>query len=202
MADAMVELIEEAAIPICMVGLLYALPNTQLSSRLEKEGRLYPPPLREDLKSADQCTMGLNYATLRPRQEILADYRRILERVYDPVAFTGRLQRLAKMLDNSNRTQQTRAQHSRRRFGSLEMLHRIITSLPEPRDLFHRTLIQCMSSNPDSIRWIVALLALYIHVGPFSREVIARIESMMAALEPLAIAPRQPLDRASSKLAL
>ncbi len=39
-ADAMVELIEEAAIPICMVGLLYALPNTQLTRRLEKEGRL------------------------------------------------------------------------------------------------------------------------------------------------------------------
>ena len=87
MADAMVELIEEAAIPICMVGLLYALPNTQLASRLEKEGRLHPPPLREDLKSADQCTMGLNYATLRPRREILADYIRILERIYDPAAF-------------------------------------------------------------------------------------------------------------------
>ena len=33
-ADAMVELIEEAAIPVCMVGLLYALPNTQLTRRL------------------------------------------------------------------------------------------------------------------------------------------------------------------------
>ena len=29
---AMVELIEEAAIPVCMVGLLYALPNTQLTA--------------------------------------------------------------------------------------------------------------------------------------------------------------------------
>ena len=198
MADAMVQLIEEAAIPICMVGLLYALPNTQLASRLEKEGRLHPPPLREDLKSADQCTMGLNYATLRPRREILADYIRILERIYDPAAFSGRLQRLATMLDNSSRPQQTRARDSRRRFGSLEMAHRIITSLPEPRDLFRRTLIQCMSGNPDSIRWIVALTALYIHIGPFSREVIARLESMMAALD----SSRQPLDRASSKLAL
>ena len=37
-ADAMVELIEEAAIPVCMVGLLYALPNTQLTRRLAREG--------------------------------------------------------------------------------------------------------------------------------------------------------------------
>jgi radical SAM superfamily enzyme YgiQ (UPF0313 family) len=198
-ADAMVELIEEAAIPICVVGLLYALPNTQLTRRLEKEGRLYPPPRREDLKSADQCTMGLNYATLRPRQEILADYIRILERIYDPAAFAGRLQRLAKMLDNSKRTQQTRAQHSRRKFGSIEMIHRIMTSLPEPRDVFRYVLSQCMSSNPDSIRWIVALMALYLHVGPFSREVIAHIEKMMAAIEPVVIAQDTLIESAQAR---
>ena len=196
MVDPIVELIEEAAIPICMVGLLYALPNTQLTRRLEKEGRLYPPPVREDLKSADQCTMGLNYVTLRPRREILADYVRILERIYDPVAFAGRLQRLAKLLDNSRRTKQTHAQHSRRRFGSFDMMHRIMTNLPEPRDIFRRTLSQCMLSNPDSIRWVVALMALYLHVGPFSREVIVRLETMIAALEPVAEPPVR-IERAS-----
>ena len=81
----MIELIEEAAIPVCMVGLLYALPNTQLTRRLDKEGRLHPDPERPDL-SADQCTMGLNFETLRPRQQILADYNRILDRIYDPPA--------------------------------------------------------------------------------------------------------------------
>src|SRR6516225_8169217 len=73
-AEAMIDLIEEAAIPVCMVGLLYALPNTQLARRLEREGRLFPHPERKDLKTADQCTMGLNFKTLRPRQEVLADY--------------------------------------------------------------------------------------------------------------------------------
>jgi Domain of unknown function (DUF4070) len=186
-ADAMVELIEEAAIPVCMVGLLYALPNTQLTRRLEKEGRLHPPPRREDVKSADQCTMGLNFETVRPRQEILADYVRILERVYDPFAYAGRLLRLAKMLDNSSRKQQRRAQHSRRNLGSLEILHRIISNLPEPRDLFRRTLMQCVASNSDSTRRIVLLMALYMDVGPFAREVIGRIENMIAAFEPAAI---------------
>ncbi len=200
-ADAMVELIEEAAIPVCMVGLLYALPNTQLTRRLEKQGRLYPPPERADL-SADQCTMGLNFETLRPRQDVLADYKRILERIYDPVAFAGRLQRLAKMLDYSSRKQRMRAQHSRRRFGSLEMLHRIISNLPEPRELFRRTLTQCVASNPDSARWVVALMALYLHVGPFSRVVIARIENMMAALEPVVIEPRARLELTGSNLAM
>jgi radical SAM superfamily enzyme YgiQ (UPF0313 family) len=183
-ADAMIDLIEEAAIPVCMVGLLYALPNTQLSRRLQKENRLLPHPERKDLKTADQCTMGLNFETLRPRHEVLSDYAYILERIYDPVAYAERLRRLAKKLDNSGRKQQTRAAHSRRSRGSLEMLHRIMTNLPEPREIFRDTLSQCMSDNPDSIRWLVAMMALYLHVGPFSRDVITRIESIIATSEP------------------
>jgi radical SAM superfamily enzyme YgiQ (UPF0313 family) len=201
-AEAMIELIEEAAIPVCMVGLLYALPHTQLERRLEKEGRLFPPPERKDLKTADQCTMGLNFETLRPRHEVLADYAHILERIYDPVAYAGRLQRLAKMLDSSGRKRQTRATHSRHKLGSLEMLHRIMTNLPEPREVFRSTLSQCIADNPGSIRWLVALIALYLHVGPFSRDVIARIETIMATIEPLAIESRAPVGRVSSNLAI
>jgi radical SAM superfamily enzyme YgiQ (UPF0313 family) len=184
MADAMVELIEEAAIPICMVGLLYALPNTQLSRRLENEGRLHPHVQRQHVKSADQCTMGLNFDTLRPRQDILADYVRILKRIYEPEAFAGRLKRLAALLHNASRKQPTRMQHSRRGLSRLQMLHRIIATLPEPRDLFRRTLSDCFASNPDSISRIVLLMALYLDVGPFSDDVITRTESMIAALNP------------------
>jgi radical SAM superfamily enzyme YgiQ (UPF0313 family) len=201
-ADTMVELIEEAAIPVCMVGLLYALPNTQLTRRLEKEGRLHPHLRRQDVKSADQCTMGLNFATLRPRQEVLADYARILGRIYDPVAFAGRLQRLATLLDNCGRKRPTRAQHSRRNSSNIEMLHRVISNLPEPRELFGRTLTQCVASNPASTRRILLLMALYQDVGPFSRDVIARIEDMIAALDPIIIEPRARGELASSNLAM
>src|SRR5207302_1183573 len=41
-ADAMIDCIETTAIPFCMVGLLYALPTTQLTRRLAREGRLFP----------------------------------------------------------------------------------------------------------------------------------------------------------------
>ena len=198
--DAMVELIEEAAIPVCMVGLLYALPNTQLTRRLEKEGRLHPFLERKDridLKSADQCTMGLNFETLRPRQEILADYVQILKRIYDPVAYAGRLQRLAKMLANCSRRQP-----SRRNVGKRELLHRIMSNMPEPRELFSRTLTQCAAGNPAAARRIVILMMLYMDVGPFARDVIASIENMIAELGPAAIEPRARLEPASSALAM
>jgi hypothetical protein len=91
------------------------------------------------------------------------------------------------MLNNSGRKQQrTRAVHSRHQLGSLEIVHRIMTNLPEPRDMFRRTLTQCMASNPASIRWIVAMMALYLHVGPYARDVIKRIEATTTTLEPAA----------------
>ena len=85
-----------------------------------------------------------------------------------------------------------------------------MTNLPEPRDMFRHTLTQCMASNPASIRWIVAMMALYLHVGPYSRDVIGRIEVMATALEPAAehaMAERsmtEPLriERASSSFAV
>ena len=124
------------------------------------------------------------------------------ERVYDPGAYAGRLGRLAKMLNNRGRKHQTRAAHSRRGHGSLEILYRILTNLPEPREVFRTTLNQCMSDNPDSIRWIVALMALYLHIGPFSRDVIARIRNIRAAPEPVSIEPRAPVKRATSNFAM
>src|SRR5207237_567125 len=36
-APGMIQCIEDTAIPVCMAGLLYALPNTQLTRRLFKE---------------------------------------------------------------------------------------------------------------------------------------------------------------------
>jgi hypothetical protein len=76
-ADAIVELIQDAAIPLSIVGLLFALPGTQLTRRLEKEGRLHA---NDDVfRPGDQCTQGLNFETARPLRDVLLDYKSILE---------------------------------------------------------------------------------------------------------------------------
>ena len=49
-------------------------------------------------------------------------------------------------------------------------------------------------------RWIVSMMALYLHVGPFSRDVIGRIETMAAALEP--VAERTRIADVSQSLAI
>jgi hypothetical protein len=180
-ADAMVELIEDAAIPVAMVGLLYALPNTQLTRRLTQEGRLHPIP--DAVPKEDQCTHGLNFDTKRPRSEVLRDYRDILEKVYDPAAYAGRLNRLVGMLNNASRAQQMKGSHSRRNSGNMETVQRLVANLPEPRRLFWETFTNCVATNPKSVRYIVLLLAFYMHLGPFSRYVMDRIDQMIAELD-------------------
>jgi hypothetical protein len=46
-----------------------------------------------------------------------------------------------------------------------------------------------VSNNPQSARWIVALTALYLHMGPFSKHVISQIERKIEGLGAGALDP-------------
>ncbi len=196
-ADAIVELIEEAAIPVCMVGLLYAVPNTQLTRRLAKEGRLHSALSSETRGGMDQCTQGLNFDTLRPREQILTDYKRVLEKVYDPAAYAGRLQRLERLLGKSAAGRQVQASHhAKSRLGGLEIVHRIVSSMPEGQDVvFKRTILKAAATNPQRLRVIVLLAAFYLHLGPFSRHVIRQIDRQLDGFENGVINPDAPIEQ-------
>ena len=183
MADAMADFIEESAIPVCMVGLLYALPNTQLTRRLAASGRLHPGHDLATPETGDQCIATMNFDPLRPLSEILRDYRRILQRVYDPSAFAGRLEQLSSMLDRSGRPRDLPAGDKRLNVASLEMVHRIISRLPAGREQFWQTFIKCAKSNPAALRYIVMLMAFYLHLGPFALKVIEAIDVRLAELD-------------------
>jgi radical SAM superfamily enzyme YgiQ (UPF0313 family) len=95
-ADNMINSIQKSGICMAMIGLLYALPNTQLTRRLASEGRLFHNASRTIGKSdIDQTTSGLNFVTRISRVEILRNFIRIIEAIYDPsnyykrVIFTG-----------------------------------------------------------------------------------------------------------------
>lgn len=95
-ADNMIESIRVSGVCIAMIGLLYALPNTQLTRRLISEGRLFQQVSRFVTENdIDQATSGLNFITLIPRSEILKNYIRVIDDVYEPsnyykrVIFTG-----------------------------------------------------------------------------------------------------------------
>jgi NADH:ubiquinone oxidoreductase subunit H len=65
--------------------------------------------------------------------------------------------------------------------------------LPEAREPFLRVLKTCARENPDALRIIVGLMAMYLHLGPYSRRVIAAIDrriegDVVAPFGPVAMA--------------
>ncbi|WP_448035267.1 B12-binding domain-containing radical SAM protein [Bradyrhizobium liaoningense] len=191
--QAMADLIEEASIPVSIVGLLYALPGTQLTRRLAAEGRLHQGhDLMNVEQAGDQCTLGCNFDTKRPLREILADYKAVLGHVYSPAAYAGRLSRLAAMLDRSDRRRDLPDGDVRKRLGGIDSVHKIMRALPKVREPFWKTFVDVAKTNPGALRYIVMLMALYMHLGPFSERVIGEIDRRIAELDDV------PLPRATA----
>ena len=184
MGQAMIDFIEETNIPVCMVGLLYALPGTQLTRRLATEGRLHEGyDVMKVEQAGDQCTLGCNFDTKRPLRDILVDYKAVLEHVFNPRAYAGRLSQLAVMLDRSDRRHDLPDGDIRKRLGSIEGVHRIMRALPEAREPFWIVFVEVAKTNPNALRYIVMLMALYMHLGPFSKNVIGEIDRRIAQLD-------------------
>jgi radical SAM superfamily enzyme YgiQ (UPF0313 family) len=181
-AHGTIGLIEASATPIAMVGLLYALPRTQLTRRLASEGRLFDNFDRfdETYDGGDQCTAGLNFDTLRPRLEILRDYRRIVDEIYRPEAYFGRVRQVAESLNCSMKKVKLSMRHHVR---DLRALTRIVWKqgvIAPYRRVFWSTLISLLRKNPRGLRYGMNLMAFYLHFGPFSRYVVQRIDQAIA----------------------
>jgi radical SAM superfamily enzyme YgiQ (UPF0313 family) len=184
MGQAMIDFIEETNIPVCMVGLLYALPGTQLTRRLAKEGRLHEGhDVMKVEQAGDQCTLGCNFDTKRPLRDILVDYKAVLEQVYSPAAYAGRLTRLAAMLDRSGRRHQLPKGDIREKLDGLDVVHGIMRALPEAREPFWTAFVKVAKTNPSAVRYIVMLMALYTHLGPFSKYVAGEVDRRIAELD-------------------
>ena len=123
----MTDFIEECCVPICMVGLLYALPGTQLTRRLAKEGRLHEGhDIMRVEQAGDQCTLGCNFDTKRPLRDILTDYKhRAGERVHARRPMRGGCRALSAMLDRSGRPKQLADGDIRKNHG-VNVLYKIM----------------------------------------------------------------------------
>jgi radical SAM superfamily enzyme YgiQ (UPF0313 family) len=184
-AEGMIACIEDTAIPVCMVGLLYALPTTQLTRRLEREGRLFDAVALDAADGlGDQCTAGLNFETGRPRRSILEDYRTVLARVYAPGAFFGRVRRVGRMLNCADRrVEAPLASQADDWLTMLRIAWRLSTSGPETRRAFWGAVADCLKHNRDALPYVLIMAALYLHVGPFARYVVGRIDTQIEELD-------------------
>ena len=92
--ERQIDFIRKSAIPLAMVGLLNALPDTQLWRRLEREGRL----LGEG--SGNNTHSSLNFKTRMDPAMLIQGYQSIMQTIYAPGEYYQRA------LDSMKRTAQ------------------------------------------------------------------------------------------------
>jgi radical SAM superfamily enzyme YgiQ (UPF0313 family) len=83
--DRMVEFIQKSGIPIAMVGLLQAMPGTQLFRRLRREGRIL------DAGGGDNTDVNLNFLPNMDATRLVEGYRSVLKRIYSCEAYFERV---------------------------------------------------------------------------------------------------------------
>ena len=86
--DRICAFVEEHNLPAVMLNLLQALPNTALWDRLKQENRL-----TEIEVSADMIDASFNFLPARPAPEIVAEYIRTVDYLYEPTKFLARTYR-------------------------------------------------------------------------------------------------------------
>jgi radical SAM superfamily enzyme YgiQ (UPF0313 family) len=83
--DRMVEFIQKSGIPIAMVGLLQAMPGTQLFRRLWSEGRIV------DMDAGNNTGNHLNFLPRMDAERLVEGYRSVLKRIYGCEAYYERV---------------------------------------------------------------------------------------------------------------
>ena len=73
-------------------------------------------------------------------------------------------------------------QANRKKHG-VDLLYQIINRIPEAREPFWRTFVEVGKKNPNALRPIVTMMAIYLHLGPFSKHVISEIDRRIRELD-------------------
>lgn len=183
-AGAMIDLIQDTGICTALVGTLVALPNTQLSRRLEREGRLFKGGLRvvDAATDVDQTTTGLNFATIRPRAAIMQDYLNVVRSVYAPAQYYARALRAATYLVIRHKHRPSLGRALKLALGFLRVSAKAgfnrRTGL-----LYWKTLLAVLVKNPRAAETVVSMAALYTHYARQSEFAVRTLEARIAEVE-------------------
>ena len=163
--DSHIDFIQKAGIPMAMAGLLTALKETDLWHRLKQEDRL----LGES--SGNQTDMTLNFVPEMPRNELLAEYRRVVSTLYDPT-LKNYFARCLTLLEHMPHTS-----HNVRSIQK-EELHAFIRSIQ--KQLFSRQgleyarfLVKALKDYPKMFPEAVRLAVMGYHLEKTTRNTIA-----------------------------
>jgi radical SAM superfamily enzyme YgiQ (UPF0313 family) len=184
-ADHMIDLVQEAGISTALVSTLTALPNTQLSHRLQREGRLFAGgrmTVHDAEVEIDNTTSGLNFSTARPRTAILRDQAKVLRTLYDPAHYYERVLRTALQLAPNFRYRPGFVAALKLAWACLKVSVKVgLNRRTGP--LYWKTLFTVLATNPRAAQAAISMAALYIHFGRQTEFVTRMLERRIVDIE-------------------
>lgn len=163
-SKSMIRCIQDSGISMAMLGKLYALPNTQLTRRLKREGRLFSDGsiLSKDNTVIDQTSSGLNFIPTRPRLDILRDYVDVIKHIYDPKHYYARVVKTGLNLKPANKYKPTITERLKTMAAFLRLFKKVgfnkTTGL-----LYWKMIMTIILKNPKAFEASINLAAMYIH---------------------------------------
>jgi radical SAM superfamily enzyme YgiQ (UPF0313 family) len=181
--DQIVRCIDEACVPWVMAGVVYPLPGTRLSKRLDSEGRLFPKARSDIAEGArDQVSAGIQFKTQRPAADVLRDLVRVMHHSFDPENYFQRCADVAVRL-NTVPTLMPGRYIFLRNARTFARLCVAMTRSPETRRPFWRALAKVVSKNPAGIEALATLSVLYVHFQSMLPYCYEKLSEQEAALE-------------------
>jgi radical SAM superfamily enzyme YgiQ (UPF0313 family) len=179
--ERQVRFIRDAGIPTAMVGLLTALPNTQLYKRLQAEGRL-----TEDSGGNNTFDFKMNFVPRMDTRELLAGYKRLLSELYSPESYFQRCLQLLRNL-KTHRTSRRRIKRTELRAFLRSLLVQTFSSYGWS---YWKFLIRAFFMKPNLTTETVTMAVKGHHFFKMTRRVL-EVENFEEKVEKVARAFRE-----------
>ena len=183
---------EQASIPMAMLGVLQAPPHSSLWNRLEQEGRL-----RHDAGHEGGTFSTMNFKPDRPEAEIMQEYIDAWEYLYEPSRYLARaydyflamqpLRRRQAKANEASWRQENGARRNlewRRILGGIQTLGKIIwrQGVRQPyRRLFWNQLIGMLWRNPSRFEQYIASCVMGEDLYYMRRVVAEKVTAIIKA---------------------
>ena len=162
--DEQFDFIQQAAIPVAMVGILQALPGTQLYERVRKEGRLR----KDDAGGIRSEANDLTETNIEPKNmtagQLVEGYRRLVRLLYEPEAFGRRLMH-ALLLGAGRPVKGSSPVTGKGIFTLLRILrYYLLTADLQRMRMFLRVIFGTLRHHPEQIQTALMHLVVYKHL--------------------------------------
>ena len=159
--DAQIEFIQEAGIPIALVGLLTALKGTNLWTRLERENRLLDKPVEID-------ATALNFKPQMDPRTLVEGYLRVVGTIYDST-LENYFDRCLTLLENLNPVPHIYKPASKHLlYLSIMGIRRRLT--PDQLPVFSRYIAKVSRDHPRLLPLAIRLAAMGYHCEKLTRQ--------------------------------